>query len=65
MLNYEAQIVFKKPSSTFSTDISIHIHKTCPWRHGLVVRAVACEARGPAFDSNTDQMALLLSILGY
>ena len=26
-----------------------------PWSHGLVVRAVACEARGPGFDSSSDQ----------
>ena len=25
-----------------------------PWSHGLVVRAVACELRGPGFKSNTD-----------
>ena len=27
-----------------------------PMSHGLVVRAVACEARGPGFDSSSDQM---------
>ena len=32
-----------------------------PMWHGLVVRAVACEARGPGFSSSSDQMFLLLS----
>ena len=32
-----------------------------PRRHGLVVRAFACEARGPGFDFSTDQMVFLLS----
>ena len=27
-----------------------------PRSHGLVVRAVACEARGPGFNSSSDQM---------
>ena len=27
-----------------------------PRSHGLVVRAVACDARGPGFDSSSDQM---------
>ena len=29
-------------------------------RHGLVVRAVACEARGTGFVSSSDQMVFLL-----
>ena len=35
----------------------------CPRSRGLVVRAVACEARGPGFDSSSDQM--VFSLLGY
>ena len=35
----------------------------CPSSHGLVVRAVACEARGPGFNSSSDQM--VFSLLGY
>ena len=34
-----------------------------PRSHGLVVRAVACEARGPGFDSSSDQK--VFSLLGY
>ena len=30
-----------------------------PRSHGLVVTAVACEARGPGFDSSSDQKVLL------
>ena len=36
---------------------------TIPRSHGLVVRAVACEARGPGFNSSSDQM--VFSLLGY
>ena len=32
-----------------------------PRRHRLVVRVVACEARGPGFDYSSDQMVFLLS----
>ena len=32
-----------------------------PRRHGLVVRAVICEARGPGLDSSSDQMFFLFS----
>ena len=35
----------------------------CPRSRGLVVRAVACEAGGPGFDSSSAQMFFLL--LGY
>ena len=35
----------------------------CPRSRGLVVRAVACEARGPEFDSSSDQK--VFSLLGY
>ena len=34
-----------------------------PQHSGLVVRAVACEARGPGFDPSSDQMGF--SLLGY
>ena len=34
-----------------------------PRSNGLVVRAVACEARGPGFDSSSDQK--VFSLLGY
>ena len=34
-----------------------------PRSNGLVVRVVACEARGPGFDSSSDQM--VFSLLGY
>ena len=34
-----------------------------PWSHGLVVRAIACEARGPVFDSSQDHN--VISLLGY
>ena len=34
--------------------------KTSLRRHGLVVREVACEARGPGFNSSSDQMVFLL-----
>ena len=30
----------------------------CPRSHGLVVRVVACDARGPGFNSSSDQMFL-------
>ena len=33
-----------------------HLDKLCPRSHGLVVRATTCEARGPVFDSSSDQM---------
>ena len=32
----------------------------CLLRYGLVVRAVACETRGPGFNSSTDQIVFLL-----
>ena len=35
-----------------------------PRRHGLVVRVVACESRGPGFDSSSDQMVFLFSGIG-
>ena len=34
--------------------------KESPRRHDLVVRAVACDARGPGFVSSSDQMVFLL-----
>ena len=34
----------------------------CPKRHGLVVRAVASEAKGPGFDSSSDQVVFILSL---
>ena len=34
---------------------------SCPRSRGLVVRAVACEARGPEFNSSSDQMFFLSS----
>ena len=41
---------------------SIYNAKTSPRSYALVVRAVACEARGPVFDSCSDQM--VFSLLG-
>ena len=32
-----------------------------PRSHGLVIRVVACDARGPGFDSSSDQMIFLSS----
>ena len=34
-----------------------------PRSHGLVVRVVACEVRGPGFDSSSDQ--IIFSLLGF
>ena len=39
---------------------SIPAHSKCPMRYGLVVRAVAFEARGPGFDSSSDRMVFIL-----
>ena len=36
-------------------------YQTGARRHGLVVRVVPCEARGPGFDSSLDQMVFLHS----
>ena len=38
-------------------------HQRCLRSNGLVVRVVASEARGPVFDSSSDQM--VFSLLGY
>ena len=41
---------------------SSYLVSMCPRRHGLAFRAVACEARGPGFDSSSDQMVFLLNL---
>ena len=42
---------------------ALGFHASCkgPRRHGLVVRAVACEARAPGFDFSSEQLVFLLS----
>ena len=42
---------------------NVSISDSGPRSHSLVVRVVACEARGPGFDSISDQM--VFSLLGY
>ena len=53
-------LIFKRK---FRTSGELNIFFVCPRSNGLVVRAVACEAIGPGFDSNSDQMVFYL--LGY
>ena len=46
-----------------SMPVSSYTWKKSPRSNGLMVRAVACEARRPGFDSSSDQM--VFSLLGY
>ena len=45
-----------KTSTTQRTKATALIKSVSPRSHGLVVRAVAREARGPGFDPSSDQM---------
>ena len=66
ILNYFTKKCFtklQKSSWTNSRRLWKKRKYLCPRSNGLVVRAVACEARGPGFDSSSDQM--VFSLLGY
>ena len=58
---------FDKSCSGMALKIEYEISYLCiiliesPRSYGLVVRAVACEARGPGFNSSSDQMVFFSS----
>ena len=39
-----------------AVELALFENVSCPRSHGLMIRAVACEARGPRFDSSSVQM---------
>ena len=57
------KIVFwaQRPSLNLHLQRMNDLGALSPRRHGLVVRVVACEARGPGYDSSSNQMDFLLS----
>ena len=54
--NYFVSLVLVLLSGPFVGCCGSTLCLTCPRSNGLVVRAVACEARGPGFDSSLDQV---------